>query len=60
MLLIHFFLLTRFCAGMQPGRSVIQPSKYFILFWRIFPENGSGIPESVKREMKDAEFILIY
>jgi hypothetical protein len=35
----------------------IQPSKYFTLFWRIFPENGSGIPESVKREMKDAGFI---
>jgi hypothetical protein len=35
--------------------SFIQPSKYFTLFWRIFPENESGIPESVKQEMKDAE-----
>jgi hypothetical protein len=31
--------------------SFIQSSKYFTLFRSIFPENVSGIPESVKLEI---------
>jgi hypothetical protein len=38
--------------------SLIQPSKYFTSFCRIFPENESGIPESIKQEMKDAKDLI--
>jgi len=41
---------------MEKRASFIQLSNYFTLLEDVFPENGESFLESVKQEIKDAEF----